>query len=394
MSSPDERHATSGDAPPTPDHTHPARILVVEDSISLNQAVCEVLATEGYQVSGVHDGQEALDLLLRRPVDLPVDLVVSDVVMPRLDGYGLLQAIRAEPRLRQLPVVFLTGYATPDDRRRAKESGVEDYLVKPLDGQDLLATVRNVLQRREMVEEAMQHQVDAVRNQILGLIQHEFRTPLTFVMGYAEFLQGALGADRVGRADLQRSVEAILEGSRRLHHLIESFLTLAGLSGTSLQADDLYPLDPIVLWRESVHILQTELTRAHLQVHFEETPQPQIAYGVMELVREALVRLLDNAITYRRPTSRTIWVSAAVRPGLVGWVIRDEGIGIPDEKLAQILQPFARVPHHPAGSYGAGLGLTLVQRVAQLHGGSVTVESREGVGSTFGLWISDAEPKP
>jgi signal transduction histidine kinase len=364
-----------------------AAILVVENSRPFNKAMCAVLAAQGYRVACAHDGQEALDLLRRRPVDL----VVSDVAMPRLDGYGLLQAMRAEPRLRHLPVVFLTNHATPDERRRAKACGVEDYLVTLLDDDDLLLTVRNALHRRAVLEEAVQYQVGAVRNQILGLIQHEFRTPLTFVMGYAEFLQSALGAKGTERAELQRSVEAILEGGRRLHHLIESFLLLAGLSGSSLQTGDLYPLDPMALWRESANMLQLELKQANLCVHFEETP-PLIAYGVLELVREALVRLLGNAIVYRRPTSRTIWLSAAAQPGFVGWMIRDEGIGIPAAKQGQIMQPFARVPHNPPGSHGAGLGLTLVQRVAQLHSGCVTVESQEGIGSTFGLWISDAEP--
>lgn len=389
MSSPAQLYPTSNDASPLAGCRSPAKILIAEDNSALHQTVCDLLAAQGYHLYSARDGQEALDLLRREPVDL----VIAGAALPRLDGYALLAAIRVDARLRHLPVVFLTGSATPDDRRRAKESGVVDYLTQPLDGHELLATVRNVLHRRVLLEEAIQYQVDAVRNQILGLIQHEFRTPLTYVMGYAEFLQGSLGTE-VGRAELQRSVEAILEGSRRLHHLIESFLTLAGLSEANLHAADLYPLDPMALWRDSVHVLQPELSRAPLHVHFEEPPQPLSAYGAMGWVREALVRMLDNAILYRRPASRAIWLSASTRPGLVGWLIRDEGLGIPADRLAQITQPFTRAPHNPAGSHGAGLGLALVQRVAQIHGGTVTVESQEGVGSTFGLWIGDAGPQP
>src|SRR5690606_16956583 len=197
---------------------------------------------------------------------------------------------------------------------------------------------------------------EEVRNQILGLVQHEFRTPLTFVMGYAEFLRSALN-EEIGRAELQHSVEAILEGSRRLHHLIESFLTLAGLSERTLDAGELYPLDPTALWRETVIQLRGDLERAHLHVVLEEPPDPVIVFGVFELLREALVRLLDNAIRYRRPESTTIWLSTSVRPGYVGWQIRDQGLGIPAGHLAELARPFSRLPRIPGGAHGAGLGL-------------------------------------
>lgn len=384
-SSDQPRPSLAGPSPSLPNTT--ATILVVEDSRTLNMAVCEVLTAQGYIVLPAYDGLQALNVLHQQPVDL----VLSDIVMPHLDGYGLLQAIRAEERFRYLPVVFLTGYATPDDRRRAKDSGVEDYLAKPLDDDDLLATVRNVLSRREVLEAAVQRQVEAVRSQILGLMQHEFRTPLTFVMGYAEFLQSALG-HAPESAELQHSVEAILEGGRRLHHLIESFLTLAGLSETALHPGDLYPLEPMALWRECIAVMQPTLDRCDLQIHFEDPAQSLEVYGAPDLVREALLRLLDNAIAYRRPESRTIRLAAATQPGYVGWIIQDDGMGIPADQVATLVQPFARMPRSPTGNHGAGLGLPLAQRVAQMHNGFLSVESQKGVGSTFGFWISDAEP--
>ncbi|HXF62816.1 MAG TPA: hybrid sensor histidine kinase/response regulator [Caldilineaceae bacterium] len=365
-----------------------ATILVVEDNLMLNRSLCELLRAHGYQVLTACNGLEALDLLRSKPVNL----VLSDVVMPDLDGYGLLRQIRGDPQLFPLPVVFLTGYATPSDRLKAKEHGVEDYLVKPPDYGELLATIQNVLSRRMMIEESYQRQVEEVRNQILGLVQHEFRTPLTFVMGYAEFLHSALN-EEIERAELQHSVEAILEGSRRLHHLIENFLTLAGLNERTLDPSELYPLDPIALWRESLIPLRGDVERARLRVVLEEPPDPVIAFGAFDLLREALVRLLDNAIRYRRLEPATIWLSTAVRPGYVGWLIRDQGPGIPADRLAELARPFNRLPRSPGGAHGAGLGLALAQRVAQLHGGFLSIESEEGVGSTFGLWVRDTEPE-
>jgi signal transduction histidine kinase len=382
----DTMTATGPQPVPAPYH-RPATILLVEDNRTLNNILFEFLRGQGYQMLTAQDGWEALELLHKQPVHL----VISDIVMPGLDGYGLLQAIRSDPVLGHLPVIFLTGYATAADRRRAKESGVEDYLTKPLDNTDLLAAVQNVLARRMMLAEDFQRQVDAVRNQILGLMQHEFRTPLTFVMGYAEFLHNALN-EQIERAELQRSVEAILEGSRRLHQLVESFLTLASLSEQTLDPADLYPIDPTALWRESLGGVRAELEHSHLQVVIEEPPDPVIVFGVLDLLREALVRLLDNAIRYRRKESRTIWLATITRPGYIGWQIRDQGIGMPANTLAHVAQPFSRLPRGPSAHHGIGLGLALVQRVAELHGGFLTAESQEGVGSEITLWVSDAEP--
>ena len=122
-----------------------------------------------------------------------------------------------------------------------------------------------------------------------------------------------------------------------------------------------------------------------------EPPDPIIAFGLMDLLREALLRLLDNAIRYRKPESTTIWLTTAAKPGYVGWSIRDEGIGISKAEQLRLAEPFQRGSSHPAGEHGIGLGLSLARRVAELHGGYLEIESEEGVGSTFTLWIVDRE---
>jgi signal transduction histidine kinase len=361
-------------------------ILVVDDNQTLNRVLCELLQVQGYTVDAAYDGREALDFLRTRTPDL----IISDVVMPQIDGYELLRKVRDNPATHHVPVIFLTAFDTPEGRRRAKEAGAVDFLTKPLDDVDLLVTVRAALSHQFEVEAAIQRRVEAVRNEILGLIQHEFRTPLTFIMGYAEFLHSTLH-EEIRRDEIEHSVAAILEGSRRLHHLVESFLMLATLSRESLPDDEFYPLDPMVLWRETVTTLHQEVNAARLRVLLVEPPDPIIAFGMMDLLREALTRLLDNAIRYRRPESTTILLTTAAKPGYVGWAIRDEGIGIAPELRLRLAEPFQRGRVGLTGEHGAGLGLSLARRVAELHGGYLEIESAEGVGSTFTLWVADRE---
>ena len=250
--------------------------------------------------------------------------------------------------------------------------------------------MRAALTHQSEMEAAIQRRVEVVRNEILGLIQHEFRTPLTFIMGYAEFLHSTLH-EEIRRDEIAHSVEAILEGSRRLHHLVESFLMLATLSREALPDDEFYPLDPMVMWRETVAPQREELNAAKLRVLLLEPPDPIIAFGMMDLLREALSRLLDNAIRYRKPESTTIMLATVAKPGYVGWSIRDDGIGIAPEMQLRLAEPFQRGHHALTGEHGAGLGLSLARRVAELHGGYLEIESAEGVGSTFTLWVADRE---
>lgn len=361
-------------------------ILVVEDNPNLNDTICEMLQAHGYSVLSANNGTAAWEMLQQSPPDL----VVSDLVMPEMDGHALLNRIRGNPKTRNLPVVFLTGHDSPEQRRRAKESGVVDYLTKPLNEDDLLHTVSTALKRHADQEADFHRRVEEVRNQILGLVQHEFRTPLTFIMGYAEYLQDAINQD-LPREEVQHSIDAILEGSRRLHHLIESFLLLANLSRGALPIDNIYPLDPAALWRECLTEVRETVDEAGLTVHINEPPDPVIVFGVMDLLREALSRLLDNAIRYRRSDAQTITLSTIAKPGYVGWKISDEGNGIPKPLLMQLSAPFVRLHQRQAEGHGIGLGLTLVRRVAELHGGYLEIESEEGVGSTFTLWVSDEE---
>jgi two-component system cell cycle sensor histidine kinase PleC len=166
---------------------------------------------------------------------------------------------------------------------------------------------------------------------------------------------------------------------------------LANLSREELPSDEIYPLDPAALWRECLNEIHDTIDDAHVTVVLAEPPTPLMVFGVMDLLRESLSRLLDNAIRYRRSGERTIWLATVTKPGYVGWMIRDEGMGIPAPLLAQLSAPFVRLHQRQAYGHGIGLGLTLVRRVAELHGGYLEIQSEEGVGSTFTLWVSDQE---
>ena len=361
-----------------------ATILVVEDNVDLNMAICEILESFNFEVNSSKDGYAALEWLK----DHTPDMILCDIMMPGMDGYTLLKHARADAKLRTLPFIFLTARTSVTDRRRAKEIGIEDYLTKPVDSNDLIAAINNALRRRQIMQAEMQEQMNALRDRIVGILQHEFRTPLTFVLGYAEYLLDVTKGD-FNVDELRTSASAILDGGRRLQQLIETFLLLAELQNRQLDSNEIGKVQAYQLLTDLDKEFGPRIQEAGLQVELGSQQKEVYLYADTEMVREALRRLMDNAIRYRRAGSATIWLSVEIASTstYVGLRIRDEGAGIPAEQVQSYATAFQQHDRDNRTEPGAGLSLALIRHVAHLHGGSLEIDSEYGVGSAFTLWL-------
>jgi two-component system sensor histidine kinase/response regulator len=354
----------------------------------MNTAICDVLEFNQFRVVSAFNGQMALDMMAHeRP-----NLVLCDIMMPRMDGYTLLQHTRSDESLRTLPFIFLTARTSTEDRRRAKSIGIEDYLTKPFEPEELLVSVNNALRRAESVSLEIQRQLDDMRNQIVAVLQHEFRTPLTLVLGYAEFLQETPSLDELDLEDLRTSAGAILEGGHRLQKLIEGFLLLADMQGRTSFGNEMEMLDCHTLIAQAVTEMTFLAKAANLKIQIIGDTSCRILASERHL-RDAIKRMLDNAIRYRRPESMHVWITVAHEAGYTGISIQDEGIGISPEVVLQLSQPFAQVDRRNRETPGAGLSLALIQQVARLHGGDLTIDSEYGKGSAFTLWLPTVPPQ-
>jgi two-component system sensor histidine kinase/response regulator len=197
------------------------RILVVEDHEPLLAAIRHVLELENYTVLTATDGVEALQVMERaRP-----DLIVADIMMPRMDGYELYDAVRARPEWVPIPFIFLTARAEREDRLKGKSLGVEDYIVKPFDPQELVIAVQARLGRAQAIQKVSEVGFEQLKQQIINTLSHELRTPLTYIQGYTALaLEDASTPD-----DLQEFLLAIKKGGDRLTQLVEDMLLLVRL---------------------------------------------------------------------------------------------------------------------------------------------------------------------
>ena len=198
------------------------RILVVDDEDMMREAVVEILRGCGYDVEECGNGIEALE---RLKSSVP-DLILCDVHMPELDGFGLLQELRKSPRTSDIPFVFLTGQADRPSQREGMTLGADDYITKPFAIEELTQAVASRLAKHRGFQDRMEKRLDELRRSISLALPHEFRTPLTGILGFAEILEQSEELSAEERVYIGSHIH---KSAKRLYHLLERMLVMAEL---------------------------------------------------------------------------------------------------------------------------------------------------------------------
>jgi two-component system sensor histidine kinase/response regulator len=356
-------------------------VLVVEDHFFLQKAIQDTLAAEGYTVLAADNGRHALQVMEK---DRP-DIIVADILMPGMDGYDFYQAVRARPEWTSIPFIFLTAKAQRADIIKGKALGVEDYLVKPVDPEELVVTVRARLERAQAVQASSEAKLDEIKQQIVTALGHEMRTPLTYIRGYTELALEDIPS--LSPEMLEDFLQSISQGADRLTGLADDFLTLVRLD-TGQAEKEFRQLAEV---RRDLGLIVTrtigqyEPQAAAKGVTLKSLIEPNLppVYLGEPLFADALGRLIDNAIKFSRGEGKAVTVSAREVQGWVEIAVADEGAGIPAEEVGHLFERFRQVNREKMEQQGVGLGLSIAQGVIHLHGGEITVASTPGEGSTF-----------
>jgi signal transduction histidine kinase len=356
-----------------------ALILVVEDDQLMAQGIADILSIEGYRVETALNGQTAL---MQMKSHAP-DLVLSDIMMPEMDGHEFCALVRASPEWRTVPFIFLTALGQRIDERRALELGADQYLTKPFEPDDLLLAVRTRLQRAADHRAATDAALADLRTSILITLNHEFRMPLTYITGYSQLL--ADDGLEMEDAAFRHCVEALQTGAERLRCLVENVLLLSQIDSGELTAlIKMFPQQTTDL-RAVVHnVMETHRPEAQArQVKLKNwipPDLPPVAIGE-EYTGQLIDHLVDNAIKFSRKEGQ-VTLASSCRDGYVEVTVNDDGIGIRPDALAWVFDSFRQVDRHKQEQQGAGLGLSIVRGLVQAHNGDVAVESELSVGTT------------
>lgn len=373
--------------PKQPDAAAPT-VLIVDDDEVVRAIMRGELEDEGFAVVEASDGLEALDACQ----GLTPDLMVVDVVMPRMDGYALCEALRRQPQTAFVPILMATGLGDEPSIAKAFVAGATDFIPKPLQWTILRQRVRYMLRSALAFQELRQSQAHLVaakeaaeaggraKSEFLATMTHELRTPLNAVIGLSSVMQAeAFGPLSPKYRDF---ITSILDSGRHLLTMIEDVLELARAESGDLtlapQPVDIGDLiaevdaetEPLadkgrVAWRSDV-----------------EADLPLLMADPVQLKR-ILINLTGNAVKFT-PKGGEASLSAGLEDnGDLCLTVRDNGIGMSADKIARALSPFGQADGGSTRQYGgAGVGLPLTNRLVQLHGATLDIDSAEGKGAT------------
>lgn len=388
------------------------RAVIVEDSRTQAHRLAALLEREGFEVEVAPNGEKGLEACGRRPAP---DIVISDILMPEMDGFELCRRIRAAPGLERVPVLLLTSLTDPSDVLRAIEVGADNYLTKPYSDERLLDRVRHMTgstppgteesslffkgQRVTLhaprsqltalflsaLEDAVAHnkaleksqamlqRASEQREELIGIVAHELRNPLQGLS-----LRADLGKRRNDDIEFLRTLpDAIQRAVPGMVRLIDDLLDVSHIEAGTL-----------TLNRET-HDLSA-LASSVVERMREESGRridAQIQGGIVARVDESrieqvMVNYLSNAFKYSEPDSPIVLKLERI-DGIARFSIQDAGIGIPASLLPRVFDRFFRTDDGRRKARGVGLGLHICRTIVQLHGGQVGVDSEEGSGSTF-----------
>ncbi|MDP1922025.1 MAG: response regulator [Myxococcales bacterium] len=392
-------------------------VLAVDDDHNNLKLVSASLTLEGYEVVCASSGEEGLEVLAARQVDL----LLLDVRMPGLDGIEVCRLIREQPRFARMPIIFLTAdHADADHMMTGLDAGGDEYLHKPISRRMLSARVRNLLRlasadrERQLLMQIAQSEKLAAVGQIAAGVAHEVNNPLSFVLSNLESLRGYVGdlmrvvkayrvsAEQGGALDRTLDIDAMMEdlqplidetvhGGSRVRAIVQELKTFSRQDGDTFE-----PVDLADIARTTLVLTERELSsKAALE---KDLKAARIALAPRQRLHQVMLNLLVNALhaVEARPPSpgsrNLIKVSTRMEGTQAVLEVKDTGCGISEAVRARIFEPFFTTK--PVG-VGTGLGLSVCAMVVERLGGTISVESQVGQGTTFTVRVpAEAAGRP
>lgn len=345
------------------------RILIVDDHPN-NVALLEELLGDDYQLQVAMSGEEALAVA----PDFQPSLILLDIMMPGIDGYETCRRLRALPTLRHAKIIMVSAKAMVEERLRGYKAGADDYVTKPFEAEEFLAKVRVYL-RLKSVEE-----IDSLKSDVLALLSHEARTPLNGILAPIEML---LAEKDMGADDRTMLLDMMQQSAQRLLRLFVRISTLSQMKAGQW-AFEFTTADLCEVTRAAICDATSAATQRRVQIA-QDLPGGALARLDRQQMRVVVAALLENAIRFS-PSPGRVTVNVASADQRVCVMVTDQGPGIDPAFLPYVFEPFVQpdVRHHTEGQ---GLSLAIAQQIALAHHGGINVESTQGVGTTFTVWI-------
>ncbi|MBD2451448.1 response regulator [Nostoc sp. FACHB-152] len=355
-------------------------ILIIEDEPQVRENIQEILQLSDFDTLTAPNGKIGLEIAQAK---LP-DLIICDIMMPELDGYRVLSALRQNEATVNIPLIFVTAKAERSDFRQGMDFGADDYLTKPFTPEELLNAIAVRLEKQAVIERQSQAKLDELRMNIIHSLPHEINTPLNGILGMSELL--------IENPDMKEDieiVESIHISANRLHRLAQRFLLYSNL--------ELIARDPqkICQIREKLNKCLSKTVISNIccnqarAVDRVKDLKLELLESTVQMPEEKLSiiveELIDNALKFSLPSSE-VRVLSKIEDNKFRLDVIDNGQGMTVREIDKI-GAFIQFNRKLNEQQGSGLGLAIVQHIVKLHQGEFTVNSTPGQGTIVSVCL-------
>jgi two-component system sensor histidine kinase/response regulator len=412
-------------------------ILIVEDSLTQGEHLKYILESNEYGAKMARNGFEALEMVGE---SIP-DLIISDVMMPGMNGFELCQAIKSNPLHAKIPFILLTSLADPKDIITGLESGADNFIPKPFKEDFLLSQIEYVLVNKDMREKshidagmeiffngdkysissnrvqivdlllstyqnavsksnelieankelsklhddlsAKNKQLEIAnkeKNHFIGIVAHDLRNPLGNIISFADIVKEEIG-ERVDENTI-KSLEIISQQATHLLTLVTELLGLCEIeSGTITANKKMVSISNLI--DHSIMTNQFLANKKHITIR-KSLPSRDISIMIdQNKIEQVFNNLLSNAIKFSGQDT-SVTVSLSEQPKGILIAVEDQGQGIPIKEQDLLFKPFSKTSvKGTMGEPSTGLGLFAVKKILDAHMGKIWVDSQQGTGSVF-----------
>lgn len=336
------------------------RILVVEDEEIVRSNILQFLENEGYELDEAESGFDAL-----RKIEKSIpDLIISDIMMPGMDGYELVKRVQTNPATADIPIILLTARADTQDVRRGMEFGADDYITKPFRGNDLIEAVKTRLKKKENYK----RKFEELKSNISLYIPHELRTPLVSIIGFADLLTTSL--NDLEHSEIEEMAARVKNASLKLYDRIEKFIYFSELE-----------LSKSIELKEAEFTITEHFVSSLLKTKFKDKEPDKIEIKIEETTlsipedyfTRIIIELVENAFKFTG-NNPDIKVTGQKRDNNYFLCVEDNGRGMSEDEINQI-HVFRQFKREMFQQEGNGLGLAIVRNILKITKGELKIES-------------------
>jgi two-component system, sensor histidine kinase and response regulator len=352
-------------------------ILIVDDEQANIRILSDLLRTH-YTLRVAITGEKAIQIAM---ADRSIDLVLLDIMMPGINGYEVCEILKTSPVTKDIPVIFLTAKSLPEDEQKGFEAGAVDYITKPISPAIVLARVNTHIRLRN-VSNSLKDNLSKLKianddlDAFSASVAHDLRGPLQAIVGFSQLAE--IKYKSGNEEDGMRYLQNINANVKKMGGLINDLLTFSRMK---LQEMEKQLVDPGSL--ADLAFKELYSMESGRQVKFINSPQPP-CQADPNLLKIVFVNLISNALKFTRGVENPCIEVGHINDSNCETIcfVRDNGVGFDMRYVDKVFGVFQRL--HKATDYeGTGIGMSIVQRIIERHGGSIWAESEINKGTTF-----------